>query len=124
MLSQTYRAIYGTNDDEELILRTAPLSATSEVQSLFSAGLLDYESCLPAALHSLGCSSEEISSALERRRKAEKEADDMKKIENKTVKAELGRREKDAINPPKDGSAAKQAAPAAKKPSPSKPDSD
>jgi len=55
----------------------------------------------PAALHSLGCSAEEISAALERKRKAEDEASAMKKIEDKTTKAELERREKDAKNPPK-----------------------
>jgi hypothetical protein len=55
----------------------------------------------PAALHSLGCSAEEISAALERRRKVEEDVAAMKKIEDKTTKAELERREKDAKNSPK-----------------------
>jgi predicted ATP-grasp superfamily ATP-dependent carboligase len=123
VLSQSYRAIYGGTDEDELILRTSPLAATAEVQSLYTAGLIDFESSMPAALHSLGCSAEEIASALERRRKVEKEAEEMKKIEDKTNKAELARREKDAINPPKPEGAGQKPAAAAKKPEP-KPDSD
>ena len=123
VLSQSYRAIYGGTDEDELILRTSPLAATAEVQSLYTAGLIDFESSMPAALHSLGCSAEEIASALERRRKVEKEAEEMKKIEDKTSKAELVRREKDAINPPKPEGAGQKPAAAAKKPEP-KPDSD
>ena len=47
----------------------------------------------------------------------------MKKVEDKTNKAELVRREKDAINPPKPAGAGSKPAAAAKKPTP-KPDSD
>jgi len=86
----------------------------------------------PAALHSLGCSAEEIAVALERKRKVEEEAAAMKQIEDKTNKAELERREKDAKNPPKpeggagsggSGGAGKSAAPAPAKPKPKKPES-
>jgi hypothetical protein len=73
----------------------------------------------PAALHSLGCSAEEISAALERRRKAEEETAALKKIEDKTNKAELERREKDAKTPPKPESAG-GSKPAAAKPAASK----
>ena len=126
ILSQSYRAIYGGHDDDELILRTSPLASTSEIQSLYTAGLIDFESSLPSALHSLGCSSEEISSALERRREVEKESEAMKKLEDKTNKAELERREKDAINPPKpetSGSSGSSSKPKKQAPA-SKPDSD
>lgn len=54
----------------------------------------------PAALHSLGCSAEEIAAALERRREKEKEAATLKAAQDKTQLAELDRREKDAKNPP------------------------
>lgn len=51
---------------------TAPLASTAEVQDLFVNNVIDIESALPAALHSLGASAEEIEGALKRRRKAEK----------------------------------------------------
>ena len=54
----------------------------------------------PAALHSLGCSAEEIAAALERRRKQEDEAATLKAAQDKTQIAELDRRQKDAKNPP------------------------
>lgn len=44
VLTGTYRAIYGEGDATELILRTAPLSATIEVEALYTAGIIDYES--------------------------------------------------------------------------------
>ena len=100
VLTQTYRAIYGGADEDELILTTAPLAATSEVQALYTGGLIDFESAMPAALHSLGCSAEEIAAALDRKRKTEEEAAAMKKIQDKTTKAELERREKEAKGQP------------------------
>lgn len=102
------------------------------MQALYTGGLIDFESAMPAALHSLGCSAEEIAVALERKRKVEEEAAAMKQIEDKTNKAELERREKDAKNPPKpeggagsggSGGAGKSAAPAPAKPKPKKPES-
>ena len=93
VLTATYGAIYGGSDDE-LILRTAPLSATTEIQSLYQAQLIDYESALPAALHSLGASSEEISAALERKRKVEAEAEAKQKEVDATENAELAARKR------------------------------
>lgn len=127
ILTQTYRAVYGGADEDELILTTAPLAACTEVQALYAGGLIDYESAMPAALHSLGCSAEEIASAIERRRVMEKEAVSMKKAEDKTNKAELKRREQDAINPPKPAASSGGGgggAAAAAKPKPKKPESD
>lgn len=72
VLTQTYRAIYDGGDDDELIVTTAPLAATSEIQALYTGGLIDFESAMPSALHSLGCSAEEIAAALDRRRSLEK----------------------------------------------------
>ena len=127
VLTTTYTAVYGGDgiegaDGEELNLLVSPLTSISELQGLYTSNLVDFETAIPAALHSLGCTAEEISAALERRRAQEKEAADMKKIEEKTVKAELERREKDAINPPKPetaGGAKKPANPAASAPAPS-----
>jgi hypothetical protein len=42
------------------MLVTAPLAAASEVQGLFEKGIIDSETAIPAALHSLGCSANEI----------------------------------------------------------------
>lgn len=106
VLTNTYTAIYGGDgpegaDGEELNLLVCPLTSISELQGLYTSNLVDFETAIPAALHSLGCTAEEITSALERRREQEKEATEMKKVEDGTVKAELERRKKDAINPPK-----------------------
>lgn len=48
VLSQSYRAIYGGSDEDELILTTAPLAATSEVQALFTGQLIDFETAMYA----------------------------------------------------------------------------
>lgn len=72
VLTACYHAAFGestgSNEQDELMLVTAPLSAASEVQGLYEKGVIDYESALPAALHSLGCSANEITEALKRRR--------------------------------------------------------
>ena len=71
------------------MLLTAPLAATTEVQALFEAGLIDIESALPAALHSLGASAVEIDGALKRRREADQAGTDTKLMEAQTA-AQLG----------------------------------
>ena len=48
VLSQTYRAVYGGEDGDELILTTAPLAATSEVQALYTGHLIDFETAMYA----------------------------------------------------------------------------
>lgn len=72
VLSACYHAAFGEasgrTDQDELMLMTAPLSAASEVQGLYEKGVIDYETAVPAALHSLGCSANEITEALKRRR--------------------------------------------------------
>jgi len=93
VLTASYNAIYGTEeDDTELILVVAPLSANTEVQALYAAGLIDYETALPAALHSLGCSAEEIASAMERRRKIEIDQKAMQSLRDSTEQEELAAR--------------------------------
>ena len=129
MLTQTYNAIYGLDEDggEELNLLVSPLSSVTELQALYAGGLIDFETALPPALHSIGCTAEEISAALDRRRELEKKQAEMKAIEEKTTKAELERREKDAKNPPKPEAgkpaASSAAAPAKKTSAPASPDS-
>jgi hypothetical protein len=55
------------------MLLTAALASTMEIEALYTASLIDYESALPAALHSLGATAAEIGDALTRKRKAEEE---------------------------------------------------
>lgn len=110
VLSQTYTAIYGGED--ELILTTAPLAATGEIQALYSGGLIDFESAMPAALHSMGCSAEEITAALERRREREAAEKVVKDAQEKTNLAELAAREKLATTPEADESSSAPKAPA------------
>lgn len=90
VLSSCYHAIYDDAiEGDELVLLTAPLSSTAEVQALYTAGIVDIESAIPAALHSLGCSATEIEGALARRREAEKANGDSKLLEAQTA-AQVG----------------------------------
>jgi peptidoglycan hydrolase CwlO-like protein len=90
VLSSSYHAIYDDAiEGDELVLLTAPLSSTAEVQALYTAGIVDIESAIPAALHSLGCSATEIEGALLRRREAEKANGDSKLLEAQTA-AQIG----------------------------------
>ena len=122
VLTQSYRAVYGSpevEDNTELILIVAPLAANAEIQQLYSSGLIDIESALPSALHSLGCSSEEIGSAMERRRAKDAEEKAMNTEREKTEKAELKARTKFAQNPKlaAEAGAEQPSAPSAPKPS-------
>jgi hypothetical protein len=79
VLTKTYNQLYADDDatDEEpaqLKLITAPLSVAEEIEKLYTAQLIDYETALPAALHSLGATPEEIEAAMKRA----KEKDDKK----------------------------------------------
>ena len=80
VLTRAYQACYGqvagSTDEDELMLVTAPLSATTEIEALYAAQIIDVESALPAALHSLGCSANEISEALKRRLEKESQRGD------------------------------------------------
>jgi len=82
VLTATYHACYGdAKEGDELTLLTAPLCSTAELQSLFEAGVVDIESALPAALHSLGCTAVEIAGAVKRRKLADKNGTDTKLLE-------------------------------------------
>lgn len=90
MLTAAYHGCYSdANEDDELSLLTAPLASTAEVRDLYQAGLIDVESALPTALHSLGMSSNEIEGALKRRREADKNAPNAELMEAQTS-AKLG----------------------------------
>lgn len=78
VLTKTYNLLYSDDDGDDepaqLKLVTAPLAVADEVEKLFTAQLIDYQTALPSALHSLGATTEEIEAALERA----KEKDDKK----------------------------------------------
>jgi hypothetical protein len=76
VLTKAYNAIYGDDDDDgeepaQVMLMTAPLSVVEEIERLFNAQLIDYETALPAALHSLGATPGEIDRAMERAKEKE-----------------------------------------------------
>ena len=82
VLTATYHAVYDdAKEGDELTLLTAPLCSTAELQALFEGGVIDIESALPAALHSLGCTAVEIAGAVKRRRQADQDGTDTKLLE-------------------------------------------
>ena len=90
VMTATYHAVYSdAREGDELTLLTAPLCSTAELQSLFEAGVIDIESALPAALHSLGCTALEIAGATKRRNQAEASGTDAKLLEAQN-QAKLG----------------------------------
>ena len=82
ILTACYRACYddGVSDEDELVLVTAPISATSEVEALYTAGIIDWQVAIPSALHSLGCTSTEITESLRRRREQESKKEPDQKL--------------------------------------------
>ena len=90
VLTATYHAVYSdAKEGDELTLLTAPLCSTTELQALFEGGVIDIESALPAALHSLGCTAVEIAGASKRRKLADKNGTDTKLMEAQNA-AKLG----------------------------------
>ena len=107
VLTKTYLALYpdestnsltGTREESpdtnlELKLRTAPLSASEEIVALYTANLIDSEIAVPAVLHSLGSTSDEIDAALDRiRAKEEKDCaceDEERDLNNQQKKVSL-----------------------------------
>jgi len=87
VISTCYRTIYNSEDDE-LCLVVNPLSSVTEVQGLFTSGIIDYETAIPSAMHALGCTEREIAHALERRRKLEKKLEAERKAEVEAEAAE------------------------------------
>ena len=70
VLTSSYRDIYGeegdTDDPAQLMLLTAPLAATEEVVNIFAAGLAPCEIAMPAVLHAIGASKDEIDAAVKK----------------------------------------------------------
>ena len=100
VLTMAYRDLYGEDEDTEepatLQLLTSPLAATEEVVSLFAAGLAPVEIAMPAVLHAIGASKDEIDAAVE---KASADADKKCQCEDEdrqlaTDDARLGQEER------------------------------
>ena len=68
------RCYQNAPEGDELVLLTAPLASTTEVEALFTQGVIDIQAALPCAMHSLGFSAVEIEGAMTRRLKADKGA--------------------------------------------------
>jgi hypothetical protein len=70
VLTKAYHLLYSDDDEEdevaEVVLLTSPLNAAAEVTALFSAGIIDRNVALPAAMHSLSSSASEIEAAMQR----------------------------------------------------------
>ena len=76
VLTMAYRDIYQDEDSEDdvyLELITAPLAATEEVMALYAAGLAPIEIAMPAVLHAIGASKEQIAKSVESAVKAKEE---------------------------------------------------
>ena len=70
MLTVAYHDIYGADGEEgqdtQLQLITAPLASTEEVVNLYTAGLCPVEIAVPACLHAIGASRDEIAAAVDK----------------------------------------------------------
>lgn len=67
VLSDTYAELYPDDTgDVSLELVTAPLAATEEVIALFQAGIAPAEVAVPACLHAIGASRDEIEDAVKK----------------------------------------------------------
>ncbi len=78
VLTMAYRDIYGDEDGEDpaqLMLLTAPLSASDEIANLYTAGLIPIEVAMPAAMHAVGVGKD----AIERVTREAKEREEKKK---------------------------------------------
>ncbi len=90
VLTMAYKDIYYDEDAEDdvvLELLTAPLAATEEVIQLYAAGLVPVEIAMPAVLHAIGATKEQISAAVESA-VAEKEEEKKCACENKDYERE------------------------------------
>lgn len=77
-----YRDIYAessADDVGQLQLLTSPLAATEEVLNLYSAGLVPVDLAMPAVLHAIGTTKEDIDRAVEEAKKAD---EDKKAVES------------------------------------------
>ena len=83
ILTECYAEIYQEDDsDVTLELITAPLAASEEVLALFQGGVAPAEVAVPACLHAIGASREQIEDAV---KQAVKERDRVRDNEQNTA---------------------------------------
>ena len=67
VLTEAYCELYGDETgDVQLELVTAPLAATEEVLALYAAGIAPAEVAVPACLHAIGASRDDIEDAVKK----------------------------------------------------------
>ena len=67
VLTEAYQDLYPDDTgDVQLELVTAPLAATEEVLALYAAGIAPAEVAVPACLHAIGASKDEIDEAVKK----------------------------------------------------------
>lgn len=90
VMTACYHTVYdNAQEGDELVLLTAPLASTAEIEQLYTNGVIDIQSALPAALHSLGCTASEVAAAVKRREEADQSGTDAKLMEAQS-QAKLG----------------------------------
>ena len=96
VLTLAYRDLYGEEESDQptsLSLLTAPLAASEEVVQLFQAGLAPVEIAMPACLHAIGASKDEIDlavkEAVEKKQKEEDGGDEDKKLAQERAAVDL-----------------------------------
>ena len=93
VLTMAFIDIYGDQSgDTSLELITAPLAATEEVVALYQAGLAPVEVAVPAVLHAIGATKEEIDEAV---KESAKERDRVRGNEQATADGEKTSKEHD-----------------------------
>lgn len=84
VLTQCYRDIYAEGPDEDvgqLQLLTSPLAATEEVAKLFEVGLVPVELAMPAVLHAIGATKDDIDKAVDKAKEMAKEKEECERCE-------------------------------------------
>ena len=105
-MTDAYQDLYPEDAaDVTLELVTAPLAATEEVLALFQAGIAPAEVAVPACLHAIGASKQEIDDAV---KKAVEERKRMRDNEQNTADGEKTSREQDQAAKQQEGTANEQ----------------
>ena len=86
VLSEAFIDVYGAEEgDTTLELITAPLAASEEVLALYAGGLCPAEVAVPACLHAIGATKDQIDDAV---KQAVEERDRMRQNEQNTADGE------------------------------------
>lgn len=91
VLTVCYRDIYSSGPEDnvgKLQLLTSPLAATEEVLNLFAGGLVPVEIAMPAVLHAIGSTKEDIDKAVEDAKKRQQEKQDCERCEQQYTMAD------------------------------------